>query len=251
MIWWALIFAGVAVADLARSLSPGRPSLAPVAGGVFVVLAALGLDILDLGLVLVLPIVVLVVGWGVLTDRALRGGRAAWPLLWLGAGLALAFVVPWPVRSHLGAFQWWLDHSSPMIFVTRTPEAVLLMLSVGLVMLSTGNVLVRLILQASGTSRPGEPSAAATELKGGRMLGPMERLFIYGLGLSGNFVAAGIVIAAKGLIRWPELQSKRDAGGVRGADSIDEVTEYFLVGSFLSWMIALGAVVLVAGQLPY
>ncbi len=251
MFWWALIFGGVAVADLARSIWPEKSFAAPVAGGVFLVLAALALDILDRAAVLVVPILVLVLGWAVLTDRARRGARAAWPLLWLVAGLGVAFIVPWPQRSQLGLFQWWLDHSAPMVFVTRTPEAVLLMLSVALLMLSTGNVLVRLILQASGTSRPGELSGPATELRGGRMLGPMERLFIYGLGLSGNFVAAGIVIAAKGLIRWPELQSKRGADARPGTESIDEVTEYFLVGSFVSWMIALAGVVLVAGQLSY
>ena len=251
MTWWALIFGGVAVADLARSAWPGRSFAAPAAGGLFVVLAALMLGVHDRAVVLAVPILVLVVGWTLLTDRAARGGRAAWPLLWLGTGLGVAFIVPWPERSQLGAFQWWLDHSAPMVLVTRTPEAVLLMLAVGLMMLSTGNVLVRLILQASGTARPGEASTPASDLRGGRMLGPMERLFIYGLGLSGNFVAAGIVIAAKGLIRWPELQSKRGAHTGGGAESIDEVTEYFLVGSFLSWMIALAGVVLVAGQLSY
>lgn len=251
MIWWALIFGGVAMADLARSVWPGKWWSAPAVGAAGVVLAAVLLDILDLAAVLIVPILVLVVGWALLTDRAWRGARAGWPLVWLGAGLGVAFIVPWPQRSRLGVFQWWLDHSAPMVLVTRNPEAVLLMLSVALLMLSTGNVLVRLILQASGTSRPGEASGPATELKGGRMLGPMERLFIYGLGLSGNFVAAGIVIAAKGLIRWPELQSKRGAQTGSGAESIDEVTEYFLVGSFLSWMIALAGVVLVAGQLSY
>ena len=59
--------------------------------------------------------------------------------------------------------------------------------------------------------------------------------------------AAGIVIAAKGLIRWPELRSysqPRSSGG-RHSD-IDTVTEYFLVGSFVSWLVALSALVLAA-----
>ena len=77
-----------------------------------------------------------------------------------------------------------------------------------------------------------------------RLLGPMERVLILGLGLAGQLGAAGLVIAAKGLIRFPELQSKRsDSVAVDGA-GIDQVTEYFLVGSFVSWLLALGSLVL-------
>ena len=40
-------------------------------------------------------------------------------------------------------------------------------------------------------------------------LGPLERLFILGLGLAGNLTAAAIVVAAKGLLRFPELLEER------------------------------------------
>jgi hypothetical protein len=46
------------------------------------------------------------------------------------------------------------------------------------------------------------------------------------------------VIAAKGLLRWPELQDARKQ------DRIHAVTEYFLVGSFTSWTVALTSLVL-------
>ena len=51
-------------------------------------------------------------------------------------------------------------------------------------------------------------------------------------------------VAAKGLLRWPELQAARAEG--RGGPGIHAVTEYFLVGSFVSWMLALGSLVLLA-----
>ena len=70
----------------------------------------------------------------------------------------------------------------------------------------------------------------------------MVRLETPGLVRAGHTTAAGLVIAAKGLIRWPELQSFRGEEG----PSIDEVTEYFLVGSFVSWLVALGSLVLLA-----
>jgi len=71
-----------------------------------------------------------------------------------------------------------------------------------------------------------------------RLLGPMERLFILGLGLAGNLTAASIVIAAKGLLRFPELQSRLDQ------TRIHRLTEYFLVGSFVSWLVPLATLLL-------
>ena len=67
------------------------------------------------------------------------------------------------------------------------------------------------------------------------------------LGVGGQVAAASAVVAAKGIIRFPELNAQK-----RGADNatgigigIDEVTEYFLVGSFASWLLALGGMALV------
>ena len=75
-------------------------------------------------------------------------------------------------------------------------------------------------------------------LKGGRLLGPLERIFILGLGLAGNLTAAAIVVAAKGLLRWPELSSPTEQ------DRVHRLTDYFLVGSFVSWLVALAGLVL-------
>ena len=83
----------------------------------------------------------------------------------------------------------------------------------------------------------------------------MERLVILGLGVAGEFGAAGLVIAAKGLLRFPEIQAAaRTANGgpaaaangsyAGGPAGIDDITEYFLVGSFVSWLIALGSLAL-------
>jgi hypothetical protein len=68
----------------------------------------------------------------------------------------------------------------------------------------------------------------------------MERLFILGLALGGQWTAAGVVVAAKGLLRWPELRSEPDQ------TRIHRLTEYFLVGSFVSWLLPLAALLLLA-----
>jgi hypothetical protein len=54
-------------------------------------------------------------------------------------------------------------------------------------------------------------------------------------------------VSAKGLLRFPELNALRDRpGAAAGARTIDEVTEYLLVGSLTNWALALLALVLAA-----
>lgn len=57
----------------------------------------------------------------------------------------------------------------------------------------------------------------------------------------GGDIALLAVAAAKGIIRFPELSAHRTEGTGSG---IDEVTEYFLVGSFASWLVALAGLAL-------
>ena len=138
-----------------------------------------------------------------------------------------------------------LRESTLPLLSDLAPERALLLAGALLVPLSTGNVIVRLVLGARGTTHPLRSTAGPSpSLKGGRLLGPMERLLIVGLGLAGEVTAASIVIAAKGLLRFPELQSAK-ADGTTGP-GIHEVTEYFLVGSFVSWTVSLVALALVA-----
>jgi hypothetical protein len=103
-------------------------------------------------------------------------------------------------------------------------------------------VALRLVLASVGAVKPAGQPQPSDRLKGGRLLGPMERLLILGLGLGGQLAAATAVVAAKSIIRFPELnaQKARENGDV----GIDDVTEYFLVGSFASWTLALAGLAL-------
>lgn len=128
-----------------------------------------------------------------------------------------------------------LPGSMPGLLAGRPVERVTLVLGVVLVQLATANVAVRLLLDAVGV-----PAADNEKtLKGGRLLGPMERLFVVGLGVAGQLTAAAIVVAAKGLLRFPELRRDTEHGPT-------DVTEYFLIGSFASWLFALGGIGLAA-----
>jgi len=122
------------------------------------------------------------------------------------------------------------------------PDQLLMVVGVVLLQMVTGNQLVRLVLGSVGAVKPAGEPQPSDKLKGGRLLGPMERLLIVGLGLAGQLGAATAVVAAKSIIRFPEInaQKARENGGI----GIDEVTEYFLVGSFTSWIVALGGLAL-------
>ena len=130
---------------------------------------------------------------------------------------------PLPETSRLGDLA---DHTLVGMVGGATVVAVL---GATLLQLSTGNVLVRLLLDAVGV-----PAAAnEKQLKGGRLLGPMERLFLLVLTVAGQLGAGAVVVAAKGLLRWPELKRSSETGP-------SDVSEYFLIGSLASWLVALG-----------
>jgi hypothetical protein len=122
-------------------------------------------------------------------------------------------------------------------------ERVLFVTGVLTMLFATSNAIVRLVLTAMGTKF----SNAEQRLRGGRVIGPLERVLIFGLGLAGQATAAALVIGAKGLLRYPELNGLRNEPGAAGppARTIDVVTEYLLIGSLTSWLLALFPLVLV------
>jgi hypothetical protein len=246
MIWTALLLVGFGVTDLVFSVRPMR-HVPEVVGAAVVVLLGLLSDLTEPREVLLIAVIaVIVLAWGQAVTRGFAARREWVALAVFGSGLVVTLFLS-PVDADAGGLVGdWLDRTPLTVLAGLAAEQALLLAGVMLVQLSTGNVLVRLVLAATGTVNPARTagrSVPSYRLKGGRLLGPMERVFIVGLGLAGQLTAASIVVAAKGLLRWPELQAARDEERGPG---IHVVTEYFLVGSFVSWMIALGSLVLLA-----
>lgn len=98
----------------------------------------------------------------------------------------------------------------------------------------SSNALVRAALDRNrGARRPDEGHVLrAPQLKGGRWIGPLERLTLAALLLAGAYPVAAGLIAAKGIVRFPEIQADKEDGNR---------AEYFLVGSFVSWALAIAA----------
>lgn len=81
------------------------------------------------------------------------------------------------------------------------------------------------------------PIRKPQEMRGGRIIGPLERWILLGLALSGAQPVIAALVAAKGIVRFPEINKNSGEGSK---------AEEFLVGSLLSWGIAGAGALLVA-----
>jgi len=234
---------GVGFTDLAHSLRHTR-FVPGACGAVATVLVGLLAGLTGWpDLVAVLALAAFAFSWELVVSRGFSAHVAWLPLGCLAAGAALTALLSGQAGAAAGPLGRWLEQVPLPVLHDLDADGLLLLAAVVLLQLSTGNVLVRLVLAATGTITPdshGASQGPERRLKGGRLLGPLERLFILGLGLAGNLTAAAIVVAAKGLLRWPELSSPSEQREVH------RLTEYFLVGSFVSWLVALSGLVLLA-----
>jgi hypothetical protein len=75
---------------------------------------------------------------------------------------------------------------------------------------------------------------------GGAIIGALERTLVLTFVLAGNYGAIGLVLAGKGLLRYPEIKGSQD----------QKMAEYILVGTMLSliWAVAVGMLVLRFGS---
>lgn len=132
----------------------------------------------------------------------------------------------------------WLD-------VTLLRAAVpvgLLWLALALFLTQSGNRMTRAILLLSGRELSSDGTAdgavPGSRLKGGRVIGPLERIFIMVLTVVGAYHVVAALMAAKGIVRFPEIsaEAKREDATTAGTKA-----EEFLVGSLASWGLAGGA----------
>ncbi|MET0450915.1 MAG: hypothetical protein ABW137_03675 [Mycobacterium sp.] len=243
----AILLIAVGLGDVCRRLTRPRWVSPTVAVAVIVVFVVLG-GLWHAGDVPLLVVAIAAgVAWPLLCERAERTGKhQALPLaVFGGAGAALILLSGWAsdVDGLVARWSDWVDLADADVSPTR----LLMIVGVMLTQVATANQLVRLILGSVGAVRPVGQPQPSDRLKGGRLLGPMERLLIVGLGLGGQLTMATAVVAAKSIIRFPELNAQRSEAGRAPSPGIgiDDVTEYFLVGSFASWILAFGSLALI------
>lgn len=102
---------------------------------------------------------------------------------------------------------------------------IALSVAVAVVLTMPSNWLVRWVLKVVRTDVPDETNRA------GRWIGILERLLIYVLVIAGQAGAAGIVVAAKSILRYPEISAEPQL----------IAPEYVLIGSLASWFLGFAA----------
>lgn len=188
-----------------------------------------------------------------------RVGRR--PAVWKGSvaltvlGTAIAiglFHAGFPTGESRELAHAWSGESPFRIIASRSSSELALGLGVLLFLSATSNGVVRTVLAVAGTRVTG----AEKRLRAGRFIGVIERYLIFGLAVAGQPTAAALVVSAKSILRFPELSRKarEDEVGRGGASpdghasevvvDVDVITEYFLLGSLTSWLLALAPVVL-------
>ncbi|HWL37164.1 MAG TPA: hypothetical protein VNQ77_13350 [Frankiaceae bacterium] len=176
--------------------------------------------------VLVASVVVEALLW--IAARNAVGRRAAYVLAGLLAALALRMATSavW-VTTGESAFDRWA--ASLPGTLGADAERVAFVGGAVAFLLTAANTLVRLLLAAAPSSeQPRNPPG------GGRVIGSLERVLVFGLAVAGEPTAATLVVSAKGVLRFAEV---RAASG-----DVDQITEYVLVGSLASIALALAFV---------
>ncbi|MBW1640004.1 hypothetical protein G3H63_13110 [Microbacterium resistens] len=257
MILAGFALLAIGLADVLRRFVPTRARwfAIAVAGLAVLILAAIanaawfGLLALALGAL-----------WLWAMPSAGRAPLASWPAVLL-AVLCAAGVAFGPARKDAGVFgDGWVV---PALGGAVPFDLVVLAVGVFAVMLETGNVVVRAALESEHAILPADADADAGAradaragadadagaradaragadapapvreegFRGGRLIGPLERVIVLLLTLAAAYPLLAAMLAAKGIVRFPEI-SRDGHSGARA--------EYFLVGSLVSWVVALG-----------
>lgn len=114
---------------------------------------------------------------------------------------------------------------------------VLLLLAGGLAVTGGGPLTTSVLsLVDRGNTRAQSTQKAGEVLRGGALIGSLERLAVYAALVAGWPEGVAIVLAIKGLARYPELRSPDQPASV----TPQAVAERFIIGSFTSvlWAVA-------------
>jgi hypothetical protein len=179
--------------------------------------------------------------WVVL-DRQPPGGHPLIPLAWVAGVLVALFSISSLGDEIRGPLRDWYTGLDFAFISHVKADQFVLACGASLFALASCNRVVVLVLGLAATSLKEEDSS----LKGGRLLGPMERIIVGAAILAGEPAAAAIVIAAKGVLRFPEIQ--RERASAAGRLSADANTEYFLIGTLSSLLLAGALAVCVSGS---
>lgn len=117
----------------------------------------------------------------------------------------------------------------PNIVITQSLAGIACLFAFGFLMvLNEANIVLRYILKLAGLKSLGKTKEVdQKEYNTGRIIGLLERIFIFVFVLLDQFAAIGFILAAKGVTRFKDFESRTFA-------------EYVLIGTLLSAFLAMG-----------
>lgn len=276
MIAAGFVLFAIGAADLVREFVPASRRWVGLLAGAIVLIA---IGAFSAALPAAILALLVAAGWIWLTPVGARSRAGFWPVVFVGA-VAGILVAVFPARAAAGLIGevWNLQTPvGPLSF-----DQVVLIAGTVVFLLESANVVVRMalaqgsvgiagvtsdampdtdettdavpvlasdsqaVLAPGGPAEPAHPDASSEvagtasrvepALKGGRLIGPLERLLVLALTLAAMYPLVAAILAAKGIVRFPEI-SRDSAAGNRA--------EYFLIGSLVSWVLALAGAFLV------
>lgn len=135
----------------------------------------------------------------------------------------ITIVVLWYIWSGLSFnFHEWFDNVNVWIYITA-----ILFLTV------VSSIIIQVLM--SNWSKSLNDNNDASLASAGKYIGILERLFVFTFILTGNWGAIGFLLAAKSVFRFGDLRESKDR----------KLTEYILIGTLLSFGIAVATAMLV------
>jgi len=229
----SLLFMSIGLSDLARSReSEPRVASALIATTVgaapVVALSVTG----GLPTVWLLPLLAVLVVWQISTSGDLLTEKLALlPVLALAVVVVAALIFPSSTPPPPAWFTDWYRDLPYWFAVTVSPERAALLIGYSLFLVNSANQVVVAVLTTAGSS----VRHSVRSIRGGRIIGPIERLFILWMAVAGQALAIAVIVAAKGIVRYPEISEGSRSGKRRDRGAL---AEYVLIGSLVSWSLA-------------
>ena len=120
------------------------------------------------------------------------------------------------------------------IYSRMEPSAIWLFATAILFLTAVSGIVVQVLL--STWSRVLEKEFDDSLSNAGKYIGILERLFVFTFVVTGNWAAIGFLLAAKSVFRFGDLKESKDR----------KLTEYILIGTLLSFGIAIATGMLVS-----
>lgn len=115
-------------------------------------------------------------------------------------------------------------------------QSLQILLFGGLLVMNEMNIILRYLMFVLNLAPIGKKKSQSKitgdQFNTGRVIGMLERIFIYSFAIAGQFAAIGFILTAKGVVRYHDFEDRSFA-------------EYVLIGTLLSALLAMGSALIV------